>query len=39
MNIGHKAQNARGVRAHVIDTLRRELVGPSPGYPLVQINR
>lgn len=39
MNIGHKAQNARGVRDHVIDTLRRELVGPSPGYPLVQINR
>jgi hypothetical protein len=39
MNIGFKAQNAKAVRDYVVDTLRRELVGPSPGYPLVQITR
>jgi hypothetical protein len=27
---------AREVRDHIIDALRRELIGPSPGYPLVQ---
>jgi hypothetical protein len=39
MIIGQKAQNADEVRDYIIDTLRRELVGPSPGYPVVQINR
>ena len=31
--------SAREVRDHIIDALRRELIGPSPGYPLVQTNR
>jgi hypothetical protein len=39
MIIGQKARNAGEVRDYIIDTLRRELVGPSPGYPVVQINR
>jgi hypothetical protein len=30
--------SAREVRDHIIDALRRELIGPSPGYPLVQLN-
>jgi hypothetical protein len=30
--------SAREVRDHIIDTLRQELIGPSPGYPLVQLN-
>lgn len=30
--------SAKEVRDHVIDVLRRELVGPSPGYPAVQLN-
>ena len=38
MKIGLKVQDASTVREHIIDSLRRELVGPSPGYPLVQIN-
>ena len=28
----------RAVREHIVDFLRREIVGPSPGYPAVQIN-
>jgi hypothetical protein len=38
MNIGKKATQATEVRDHVIDALRTELVGPSPGYPMVQLN-
>jgi hypothetical protein len=30
--------SAREVRDHIIDALRQELIGPSPGYPLVQLN-
>jgi hypothetical protein len=30
--------SAREVRDHVIDALRQELIGPAPGYPLVQLN-
>jgi len=30
--------SAREVRDHIIDALRQELIGPSPGYPLVQVN-
>lgn len=29
---------AREVRDHIIKALRQELIGPSPGYPLVQLN-
>jgi hypothetical protein len=35
---GDKASGATAVREFVIDWLRRELVGPSPGYPMVQLN-
>jgi hypothetical protein len=31
--------DAAAVRDHVIDALKRELVGPDAGHPLVQINR
>src|SRR5690348_5160230 len=37
MNI-REVTSTRDVRDHVIDCLRRELVGPSPGYPLVQLD-
>jgi hypothetical protein len=33
-----KVTSAKEVRDHVIDVLRRELVGPSPGFPAVQLN-
>jgi Helicase conserved C-terminal domain len=39
MIIGQNVANATEVRDHIIDTLRRELVGPSGGYPVVQTNR
>ena len=29
----------REVRDQVVDFLRRELVGPSPGFPAMQLNR
>lgn len=32
------ATSASEVRDHIIECLRRELVGPSPGHPLVQLN-
>src|SRR5262245_48808853 len=32
-------QRAAEVRDGIIEWLRRELVGPAPGYPLVQRNR
>ncbi|MBO4224739.1 helicase-related protein [Bradyrhizobium neotropicale] len=35
---GDKTSGATAVREFVIDWLRRELVGPSPGYPMVQLN-
>lgn len=38
MIIGRKITQASEVRDHIIDALRTELVGPSPGYPMVQIN-
>ncbi len=38
MIIGKRVTDAAGTRDHVVDTLRRELVGPSPGYPIVQLN-
>jgi hypothetical protein len=38
MIIGRKITAAPEVRDHIIDALRTELVGPSPGYPMVQIN-
>lgn len=34
-----KIATTREARDYIIDALRRELVGPSPGYPLVQLNR
>lgn len=39
MIIGKQAKDAREVRDAILDMLRRELVGPSPGYPSVQLNR
>lgn len=36
--IEHDVATARDVRDFVIESLRRELIGPSPGYPLVQTN-
>src|SRR5215471_8554616 len=39
MNIDRRVARAPDVRDHIIDTLRRELVGPAPGYPFVQLNR
>ena len=30
--------SAREVRDYIIEALRRELIGPAPGYPLVQLN-
>ena len=38
MIIGRKAATAADVRQTVLDALRSELVGPSAGYPLVQLN-
>jgi hypothetical protein len=38
MIIGRKVTHAAEVRDHIIDALRTELVGPSPGYPMVQLN-
>ncbi len=38
MIIGKKAATPTEVRQTVLDALRSELVGPSPGYPLVQLN-
>ena len=38
MIIGKKAATPTEVRQSVLDALRSELVGPSPGYPLVQLN-
>lgn len=31
--------SARDVRDYIIEALRQELIGPSPGYPFVQLNR
>ena len=31
--------NALNTREHIVDILRKELVGPWPGYPAVQINK
>lgn len=39
MIIGKQAKDARETRDAILEMLRRELVGPSPGYPAVQINR
>ena len=39
MIIGRTVANATEVRDHIIDALRRELVGPSAGYPVMQTNR
>lgn len=38
MIIGKKAATPTEVRQSILDALRSELVGPSPGYPLVQLN-
>jgi hypothetical protein len=38
MNIGQKVKSSAEVRDHMIASLRSELVGPSPGYPFVQLN-
>jgi hypothetical protein len=38
MIIDRRVGRAVDVRDHIIDTLRRELVGPAPGCPLVQLN-
>jgi hypothetical protein len=38
MIIGKQASDAKEVRDAILEMLRRELVGPSPGYPAVQIN-
>jgi hypothetical protein len=38
MIIGKKVSNSAEVRDHMIESLRTELVGPSPGYPFVQLN-
>ena len=38
MIVGRKVKNASEVRDHIIDSLRTELVGPSPGFPMVQLN-
>ena len=37
MIIGRKVGSASEVRDHIIDSLRRELVGPSPGHPAMQL--
>ncbi len=38
MIVGRHVSHPSQVRDHVIDTLRRELVGPAPGYPAVQLD-
>jgi hypothetical protein len=38
MIIGRNVASSTEVRDHIIDSLRRELVGPSAGYPVVQTN-
>jgi hypothetical protein len=38
MIIDRRVARAADVRDHIVDTLRRELIGPAPGYPFVQLN-
>lgn len=38
MIIDKEVTTSAEVRDHIIDSLRRELVGPSPGHPVVQLN-